>query len=57
VRSWTPHQIRHTRATEIRRDFDLEAAQLILGHSRPDTTLIYAARDLGRASEVARKTG
>jgi integrase len=57
VPEWTPHQIRHTRATEIRREFDLEAAQVVLGHSKPDTTLIYAARDIERAREVMKRTG
>jgi hypothetical protein len=39
----------HTKATKIRRRFDIEAAQLILGHSKPD---IYADRDLARARQV-----
>jgi integrase len=54
---WFPHQIRHTSATEIRRNFDIESAQVILGHSHPDTTLIYAERDMGKAREVMRQTG
>ena len=28
---------------------DIEVAQIILGHSKPDTTLIYAERDLAKA--------
>ena len=47
---WHPHRLRHTRATEIRKRFDVEAAQVILGHSKPDTTLVYAERDLELAS-------
>jgi len=54
---WHPHRLRHTRATEIRRRFDVEAAQVILGHSKPDTTLIYAERDLEKAREVMREIG
>jgi integrase len=57
VPAWTPHQLRHTRATEIRREFDLEAAQIILGHSKPDTTLVYAERDLSRARAVMARIG
>jgi integrase len=49
---WHPHRLRHTRATEIRRRFDAEAAQTVLGHSKVDTTVIYAERDLARAREV-----
>ena len=54
---WHPHRLRHTKATEIRRRFDTEAAQVILGHSKPDTTLIYAERDLARAREVMGRVG
>ena len=54
---WHPHQLRHTMATEIRKRFDLEAAQVILGHSKPDTTLVYAERDLAKAREIMMKIG
>jgi integrase len=54
---WHPHRLRHTRATEIRKSFDTEAAQIILGHSKPDTTMIYAERDMDRAHEVMRAIG
>ncbi len=54
---WHPHRLRHTRATEIRSRFDVEAAQVILGHSKPDTTLVYAERDLARAQDVMREIG
>jgi integrase len=49
--------LRHTRATAIRRDYDIEAAQIVLGHANPDTTLIYAERDLSRAREVMGEIG
>jgi integrase len=54
---WHPHQLRHTRATEIRRTYDTEAAQIILGHSKPETTMIYAERDLTRAREIMAAVG
>jgi len=54
---WHPHQLRHTRATEIRRRFDTEAAQIILGHSKPETTLIYAERDLEKARRIMVEIG
>ena len=41
----------------IRARFDVEAAQIILGHSKPDTTLIHAERDLSKATEVMREIG
>ncbi len=57
VHRWHPHQLRHTMATEIRKRFDVEAAQVILGHSKPDTTLVYAERDLAKAREIMMKIG
>ena len=54
---WHPNQLRHSAATEIRRQFGLEAAQVVLGHSRADVTQVYAERDFGRAKEIMRKIG
>ena len=54
---WSPNRLRHTAATEIRRTFGLEAAQVALGHSQADVTQIYAEKDLTLAAEVARKIG
>ena len=49
---WTPHQLRHTFATRIRKDFGLEAAQVLLGHARADVTQLYAEIDSQRAIQV-----
>jgi len=54
---WHPNQLRHSAATEIRRLFGLEAAQVTLGHSRADVTQVYAERDMRLAAEIARKIG
>ena len=54
---WHPHQIRHTAATEIRREFGLEGAQVALGHASADVTQIYAERDHELARQVAAKLG
>jgi integrase len=54
---WTPHQLRHTAATEIRKQFGLEAAQVILGHSEMNVTQIYAEKNRALAIKVARKIG
>jgi integrase len=54
---WTPLQLRHTAATEIRARFGLEAAQVVLGHMRADTTEIYAERDLAKARGVMAEIG
>jgi len=55
---WHPHQLRHTAATEIRRAFGLEAAQLALGHSSAQVTdAVYAERDHGKVAEIMRQVG
>jgi integrase len=57
VPRWYPLQLRHTRATEIRRRFGIEAAQVSLGHARADVTQVYAERNLALASEIAQEIG
>jgi len=54
---WHPHQLRHNYATDVRKQFGLEAAQILLGHSKADVTQIYAERDMTRAATVAAKIG
>jgi integrase len=54
---WHPHQLRHNYATNIRKQFGLEAAQILLGHSKADVTQIYAERDMDQATTVAEKIG
>jgi integrase len=50
--TWSPNQLRHSAATEIRKQFGLEAAQVILGHAAANVTQVYAERDLQRAEQV-----
>ncbi len=54
---WHPNQLRHTFATEIRRRYDLEAAQVLLGHSRADVTQIYAEKNEALAAKIAGEIG
>ena len=54
---WHPHQLRHTRATEIRSKYGIEAAQVFLGHARADVTQVYAERNLGLARRIAAEIG
>jgi integrase len=54
---WHPNQLRHSKATEVRQRFGLEAAQVVLGHARADVTQVYAERDTALAAEVMRKIG
>ena len=57
VDHWTPHRLRHTRGTEVRARFGLDAAQAVLGHRGADVTQVYAEVDLRKAAEVARLMG
>ena len=54
---WHPNQLRHSAATKIRKQFGLEAAQVILGHSKADVTQIYAERDAAKAIDVIKQIG
>jgi integrase len=57
VGTWSPHRLRHTFATEVRKSFGLEAVQVCLGHSKANTSEIYAERDFAKAADVARQIG
>ena len=54
---WCSNQLRHLHGTRVRQQFGLEAAQVVLGHSRADTTQIYAERDLGLAAKIQELLG
>lgn len=54
---WHPHQLRHLRASQIVSDYSLDAARSTLGHSHPQTTMIYNDGDWSIAEKVARETG
>jgi integrase len=57
VPRWSPNRLRHLFATEVRRDHGLEAAQVLLGHTKADVTQVYAERDMAKAKSVAAKVG
>lgn len=57
VEDWSPNQLRHAAATEIRKKFGLEAAQVVLGHSSADITQVYAERNHRLAAEVVKQIG
>jgi len=54
---WKPHQLRHTAATRLRKQFGIEAARVILGHRSSAVTEIYAEVDRSRAVEVMAEVG
>ena len=54
---WHPHQLRHNAATELRKEFGLEAARIILGHRSAAITEVYAERSEEQAIEAMAKVG
>jgi integrase len=54
---WTPNQLRHSAATEVRKRFGLEAAQAVLGHAQLGVTQVYAEKDLAAAKRVMAEIG
>jgi len=61
VPNWSPNQLRHTMATAVKNNLDIEAAQHLLGHSSSKTTEIYLdpkveyKKQVEKIKEVARK--
>lgn len=54
---WSPNQLRHTFGTKVRKQYGLEAAQVLLGHSKADVTQVYAERNEALALKVAAAIG
>lgn len=53
-----PHQLRHNYATEVRKKWGLEAAQILLGHASAQVTeAVYAERDSEKARVIALQMG
>jgi integrase len=44
IPAWHPHQLRHSCATRLRKEFDIDTAAAVLGHSTLNTTEHYASR-------------
>jgi integrase len=57
VSNWSPHRLRHSFATEVRKSHGLEAVQVSLGHSKAAVTEIYAERNFALAARVAAEVG
>ena len=54
---WHPHQLRHNAATELRKEFGLEAARIILGHRSAAITEVYAERNEQQAVAAVARVG
>ncbi len=57
IPKFTPHQLRHTAATRIRKEFGLDAARAVLGHRTLNMTNEYAEIDKMLAEKVLKKLG
>ncbi len=55
VVDWSPHQIRHSKATRIRSMYGVEAAQQTLGLASIDTAQIYAETREAQAKKIAKR--
>jgi integrase len=53
---WHPNQLRHSRATELR-PHGLDVTKTILGHTKVETTQVYAEKDLAAAMELVSRIG
>ena len=54
---WHPHQLRHNAATELRKEFGIEAARIILGHRSAAITEVYAEKNEQQAIEAITRVG
>jgi hypothetical protein len=54
---WAPNQLRHNAGTRLRREFGLDTARAVLGHSTPVVTEVYAELDGAKAAEAMERVG
>jgi integrase len=57
IPDWHPNQLRHNAATRLRREFGLDVARAVLGHSTPVVTEVYAELDGAKAAEAMERIG
>ena len=57
IPEWHPNQLRHNAATRLRREFGLDVARAVLGHSSPVVTEVYAELDGAKAMEAMERVG
>ncbi len=54
---WRPHQLRHSAATRLRREFGVDVAKAALGHASIGMTEVYAERDLTMLRKAVKASG
>jgi integrase len=57
VPEWAPNRLRHAVGTGVRERYGLEAAQVVLGHTKADVTQVYAERNQELARRVMAEIG
>ncbi len=57
VPQWSPNQLRHNAATFLRKQYGIDVARVILGHSSPAVTEVYAELDRTKAIQVMAEVG
>lgn len=57
LQAWSPNQLRHLKATEVRKLFGLDGVQAALGHSHARVSEIYAELSDDKGVEIARRLG
>ena len=54
---WHPHQLRHTFATRVRKDYGIESARILCGHRSIAVTATYAEIDRTKVQGIMSKIG
>ena len=54
---WHPHQLRHAAGSRLRKEFGVEAAQVILGHKTLSVTELYAEKNVEAARRIMAAVG
>jgi integrase len=57
VPRWHPHQLRHAAATDVRKEFGIEGAQVLLGHKTLKMTELYAEKSAAHGRKIAQQIG
>jgi integrase len=56
VPEWGPNRLRHGRATELR-PYGLDVVKTVLGHTKVETSQVYAEKDMAAAMDLVSKIG
>ena len=54
---WHPHRLRHAAGSRLRKEFGVEAAQVILGHKTLSVTELYAQKNVEAARRIMADVG